>query len=161
MSQTLFVEYGDDGFWAYDVAAGIFLKHLIDCATQHIERQPCPWLSDCVEKWRVNAVMSEYGLHLDPAWTDDQRRTVRTLIDESCQVLQKSKSISPGTAASWKILDGRGVGLRSAGPVPTAPVVELGRAIGLLLEGALPKAPPGTWWFYGVEGGRSTLKKAS
>jgi hypothetical protein len=161
MSQTLFIKYGDAGFWAYDVAVGVFLKYLIDRAGQHIERQPSAWLNDCVKQWRVNAVMSEYGLHLDPTWTDDQRQTVSALIDDACQELQKAKQISADEAASWKILDGEGIHSRGAPWIPTAPAVELGRAIGLLLEGALPKAPSGSWWFYGTEGGVSMIKKGT
>ena len=32
MSQTQYVKYANRGFWAYDVALGVFLKHLIDAA---------------------------------------------------------------------------------------------------------------------------------
>jgi hypothetical protein len=30
VSKTQYAEYGDRGFWTYNVALGIFLKHLID-----------------------------------------------------------------------------------------------------------------------------------
>lgn len=32
MTATQFIEYERDGFWAYDVVLGVFLKHLIDAA---------------------------------------------------------------------------------------------------------------------------------
>jgi hypothetical protein len=159
MSRTLYIEYGGVGFWAYDVASGVFLKHLIERTSLHIERQPCAWLSDCIERWRVNAVVSDFGVHLDPEWTAEQRSLVRSLVDEACHELEKSEAISAEEAASWKILDGQGVFARGATQIPTAPSVELGRAIALLLEGQLPPAPSGTWWYYGVENGVSTIRK--
>jgi hypothetical protein len=32
MSKTLFVNFRDGGFWAFDVVSAVFLKHLIDVA---------------------------------------------------------------------------------------------------------------------------------
>jgi hypothetical protein len=159
MSQTLYVEFEGDGFWAYDVGVGVFLKYLIDVARAEEEQQSSKWLDDCIKHWRVNAVVSDFGLWLDPEWTDDQRRIIRSLIDTACLELENSDSISAEEAASWQILDGCGVYSRGAETIATAPAIELGRAISLLLEGKLPKAPFGYWWLYGVEGGVSTIKK--
>jgi hypothetical protein len=33
MSKTLFVHWRNNGFWAHDVGAAVFLKHLLDAAT--------------------------------------------------------------------------------------------------------------------------------
>ncbi|WP_160160925.1 hypothetical protein [Actinomadura sp. K4S16] len=41
--------------------------------------------------------------------------------------------------------------------VDTAPVVELGQGVLQLLRETLQPAPEGTWWFYGVQGGRQTI----
>ncbi len=38
MSKTLFVHYRDGRFWAFDVVSAVFLKHLIDAATSHLEQ---------------------------------------------------------------------------------------------------------------------------
>jgi hypothetical protein len=160
MSRTLFIECRGEGFWAYDVAAGVFLKHLIDAASQYIERQPCAWLGDCIEQWRVNAITADFGLHLDPGWTQEQRQIVRTLLDAACEELAKCEAISGEEVASWKILAGEGVFVRGATQIPTAPCVALGRAIALLLEGRLPQAPLGSWWFYGIDGVATIRKKA-
>jgi hypothetical protein len=59
----------------------------------------------------------------------------------------------------WKILDGGGVFLRGEAQFSTAPCIESGRAVSLLLEGTLPTAPTGSWWFYGVPDGVTTIKK--
>jgi hypothetical protein len=36
MSKNKYVAFGDEGFWSYDVALDIFLKHLIDIAEPHV-----------------------------------------------------------------------------------------------------------------------------
>lgn len=58
MSKTMFIEYRGDGFWAYDVAVGVFLKHLIDRAVLYNERQPSPWLGEDIKHWQMNIINS-------------------------------------------------------------------------------------------------------
>jgi hypothetical protein len=60
MSKTKFVEYAIHGFWAYDVALHIFLKHLIDAA-EACDEASTPWLSNAISSWRM-ACMPDYGL---------------------------------------------------------------------------------------------------
>jgi hypothetical protein len=55
----------------------------------------------------------------------------------------------------------RGVFPRGADSIPTAPIVELARALGALVERALPAAPEGASWFYGLPTGRTTLAMRS
>jgi hypothetical protein len=105
------------------------------------------------------AGISDYGWRLDPEWTVAQRQVVRALIEEACEELQKAEAFPAEEAVSWKILDGQGVFSRGMAHIPTAPSIELGRAVCLLLEGALPAAPAGTWWFYGVPDGLTTIRK--
>ena len=66
MSATQYVEYADRGFWAYDVALGVFLKHLIDAA-ETSDQAKTAWLSAAVSSWRVGAWNGDYGLTLMPA----------------------------------------------------------------------------------------------
>jgi hypothetical protein len=54
MSKTLFVGFRGSGFWAYDVAVGILLKHVIDVALDHIRQSASGWLLSSIEQWRVN-----------------------------------------------------------------------------------------------------------
>ena len=159
MSKTLFVRYGDKGFWAYDVSSGIFLKHLVDQVERHIELAPAAWLSECIDHWRVQAVLGDLGIHLDPTWTPAQRQLLCTLIENACRTLEQVDAITAKQAASWSIWEGMGVGTRGAASVPTAPSAELGRAVAALLHGSLPEPPPGTWWFYGADGGRTTIAR--
>lgn len=157
MSKTKFVEYRGTGFWAYDVALGILLKHLIDAATDGNRTKDAPWLADCVKQWRVIAVISDYGLKFDDTWSSGQIEVISDLLTEACESLEGREFVSADDMATWDILEGRGVAARGDIHFPTAPVVELGKAIRALLNGGLQAAPDGTWWLYGTTIGRGTI----
>ena len=76
MSRTQFVEYRDHGFWAYDVALGVFLKRLIDAAEEYHATEAGSWLSEAISWWRVVACVSDYGLTLDSTWSAEQVATI-------------------------------------------------------------------------------------
>jgi hypothetical protein len=157
MSQTQFVEYRQNGFWAYDVALGVFLKHLIDVAEEqslwHDER----WLAEAVRGWRVVACVNDYGLTLGEDWSAPQIATFVRLAREACVRVGRREGFLAVDMEAWSILEGRGVFARGASEVPSGPVVELGDAIVALIEGTLPAAPVGTAWFYGTPSGRCTI----
>jgi hypothetical protein len=159
MSKNSYIGFGDSGFWAYDVSVHIFLKHLIDCACEYVESHDCPWLRDYIQHWRVQAVVNDLGMSLDNGWTEQQRQTVRVLIEEACGALQRRDSIPAEEVASWQILDDLRIFCRGATLIPTAPVVELGRAIASLVEGTLPCPPQGTYWYYGADCGRLAIER--
>ena len=154
MTHTQFVEFHDRGFWAYDVALGVFLKHLIDAAER---RHDEVWLSEVVSRWRVVATVSEYGLTIEPSWSSARVTIFVELVEEACARLSERHSIPADEIRAWRILEHQGVFPRGAAAILTAPVIELGRAIIALAKGELPEAPPGTTWFYGTPTGRSTL----
>ena len=52
MTATKGIEFEGRFFWAYDVAAGVFLKYLIDEA-EASEQTDEPWLSEAMSHWRV------------------------------------------------------------------------------------------------------------
>ena len=60
VTATKWIEFESRHFWAYDVAAGVFLKHLIDEA-EASGQADTPWLSKAVSSWRVQAVIREFG----------------------------------------------------------------------------------------------------
>jgi hypothetical protein len=157
MSKTKPVTYKDISFWVYDVAFGIFLKLLIDKAIQCTNPEYLAWLSDCIPQWRVNAIVSDFAFHFDSQLSAEQLQVILRLIDESCLELAKRESIPAQEMEAWNILDGKGIDLRGHSEFPTAPVIELGRAMQELLCGTLPPAPVGTWWFYGTETGRRII----
>src|SRR5208282_4217849 len=74
VAKTQFVNYANRGFWAYDVALGVFLKHLIDAA-EASGQADTTWLSSAVGSWRTVACISDYGLTLDSNWSAAQRQT--------------------------------------------------------------------------------------
>lgn len=157
VSKTQAVTYTDRGFWAYDVAVGVFLKYLIGAA-QANEGANTPWLSEAVSSWRIWAVVSDFGLTLDAKWSADQRKTLIALAEEACAALATRDSIPAEEIISWPFVDDLRIHPRGANEVTTAPVVELGRAIIALLCGELPEAPKGEAWIFGTPSGRSTLR---
>ena len=157
MSRTSFIRYGEDGFWAYDVALGILLKHLIDVAEPLCAEDI--WLRGRVDFWRVVAIPeTDYRLDLS-GWSDRDPGILRRLLEVSIVALEEKGSISSDEASAWDILDGEGVFLRGASEFPVKPVIELARAMIALLDGALDPSPMGMWWFYGLERGRDTIRR--
>jgi hypothetical protein len=158
MSKTGFVEYRGQNFWIYDVAKGVFLKHLIDAATEYTKKHDASWLDEVIKSWRVSAIVGELGISLGNDASDEQRSVLKDLIHQTCFRLSSIDGFSAEELHSWKILNGEGVHSRGAPFVATQPVIELGQAILMLLDEKLPKAPDGYWWFYGLPSGRSTIK---
>lgn len=156
MSKTQFVKYAGHGFWAYDVAVGVFLKYLLDVA-QSSEDANLPWLSEAISNWRVWAVISDFGFTLDECWSSEERKTFTVLADEACVALASRHSIASEEIVSWSFVDDLRIHPRGAEEVRTAPVVELGRAIIALISGELSEAPEGKIWLYGTPTGRDTL----
>jgi hypothetical protein len=140
MSATQYVKYADRGFWAYDVALGVFLKHLIDAAEKS-DRATTAWLSHAISSWRVVACIGDYGLTLDADWSASQRRDFIALAEEASARLAKRASIPAEEIVRWQVLDDLSIFPRGATEVLTAPIVELGRAIIELVSGELPEAP--------------------
>ena len=158
MSRTMFVEYRGCGFWAYDVAMGIFLKHLIDVAEPLAATSSGAWIAEAVTGWRVNAVISDFGLHIDEEWTAEQMDIFIGLVEQACGLLGARDSISADEITAWPILDDMRIFPRGATEVLTAPVVELGKAIIAVANGTLSPAPAGTWWLFGTPEGRGTIR---
>ena len=157
MSQTQPVTCGSCGFWAYDVALGIFLKYLIDAA-QANGRATEPWLSQALASWQVSAVISDVGLELDERWSEEQRNEFIALAEQVCAALTLRESISADEIRNWRFSDDLRIEIRGAREVFTAPIVELGQAVIELLRGALPKPPKGSAWLFGTPSGRTTIQ---
>jgi hypothetical protein len=157
MTATKGITFARRFFWAYDVAAGIFLKYLIDEA-ESSEEASAPWLSDAVSHWRVQAAITECGLTLEEDWSDPQRQNFIALAERACQKIAMRESIPAEEIVNWPLVDDLRIFPRGAADVFTAPVVELGQAIIALVSGNLPPSPKGKAWFYGTPSGRSTIR---
>lgn len=157
MSQSKFIEYNDRGFWAYDVALGIFLKYLIDEVEAYEEPWEQHWLPDAIYRWRCAAALSDIGLTIPWYWTEGQREVFGELVTRACCRLEERREITAAEAASWDVLDGMGIDSRGVSAVWVEPVVELGEAMKLLVAGKLPRPPEGEIWFYGAPPGRRTI----
>jgi hypothetical protein len=161
MSQTLFVDFRDEGFWAFDVVSAVFLKHLIDAATSHLERQEDAWLADAIGHWRFNAVCGDCGHFLDDSWSIEQIAIFTKLAREACDVLSKRDKIPAEEIQSWEMVEGDDGRCFARGlpAVTTASAIRLGEAIIKLVNGTLPEPPPGTWWFFATEDCGPTIRK--
>jgi len=155
VSRTKYIRSGSRGFWAYDVALDVFLKHLIDVA-EASDQAKTEWLSAAIESWRV-ACIPDYGLELDPGWSPAHRQTFVALAEEASARLAQRASIPAEEIVGWRVLDDLRFYTRGDTEVVTAPVVELGRAIVALVSGELPEAPSGTVWLFGTPEGRQTI----
>lgn len=158
MTSTQFVDCGGDGgFWAYDVALRVFLKHLIDAAVAS-DAMNAAWLSKAATQWHLIANTSEHGLTIDPAWSETERLQFIALANAACVRLSQRESIPALEIANWPIFDNpENNWARGAKVVFTAPVVELGQAIISLASGTLPEAPACKRWFYGTPTGRQMI----
>jgi hypothetical protein len=157
MTATKGIEFEGRFFWAYDVAAGVFLKHLVDEA-EASEQADEPWLSQAISDWRVQAAITEYGLTLEDKWSSAQRQAFIELAEAACKKLATRESIPAEEIVRWPLADELRIFPRGAKEVRTAPVIELGRAIIALVSGNLPQSPDGEAWFYGTPTGRSTIR---
>jgi len=155
VSATKYVNYGDRGFWAYDIVLGVFVKYLIDA----IEATGCsraPFLDKALGSWRLAPLM-DIGFPLEKSWTPLQRQNVLNFVEEACAKLATRDSIPMEEIVNWPFPGGSCLFHRGLKEVRTTPVIELGRAIIALLRDELPKAPKGEAWFFTHEG-RSTIR---
>ncbi len=158
MSQTQFVSYRGRGFWAYDVALAIFLKHLIDAADPLTRSSEYAWLDEAASAWRVVVGVGDYSLQIDETWSAAQLNVFRNLANEACRSIGAHDKFTDAEIAAWPpILDKERIFTRGVTEVSTVPIVELGTAIIALLDGSLPNSPAGTQWMYGTPDGRTAL----
>ncbi len=109
MSKTLYVNFRGNGFWTYDVPSSVYLKFLIDAAVQFSKHSPQVWLTDAIHHWRVNALMSDFGLHLDDNWTESEVKTVIKLCATASQSVRNHGNISSLDVSDWDILNGKSI----------------------------------------------------
>ena len=160
MSRTVFVSCGNDGFWAYDIALSILLKHMIDVAEPRASEADADWLRESVEWWRIVAgpCQGTYGLEIEQSWSETQRELFVELTRQACDRMVRRKRWSGTEVASWRTAGDESIFPRSAKFISTAPVVELGQAVIRLAERTLPEPPPRTCWFFGSPKGRDTIR---
>ena len=157
MSRTTPVCFGEEMFWAYDVALGVLFAEAIHVAEESLGGPQPSWRSELIQEMRVNAVVgSSFAVLLDE-FDADQRAGLLTWVQEACSRLTARGGVSSAEVADWDVLDGETIHLRGASHVAAGPLAELGEAIEQLLAGALPPAPDGQHWFFGPPSGRSSL----
>lgn len=150
MSRSMFVQYRDRGFWAYDVVLHVFLKHLIDVAAPRATEPEHAWLAEAVAQWRVYACLTDFGFSINEEWSEDRIELVVSLCEEASGKVGDRESIGSEEIKAWPIHDHMRIDPRDEEQVPTRPVVRIGWAIIGLVRGTLGPPPPNCWWFYGL-----------
>ena len=157
MSRSLYVDFRDNGFWAYDVASSVFLKFLIDAANERTAVDTDHWLSEAIQNWRVSAVISDLGFYLDDNWSQLQIDTVIKLCRTATEVIRAGGNIPASEIESWPILDDQRVFTRGHDPVPSKAVARFGDAVISLLQITLPEPPDRHWWFFTLDENVDTI----
>jgi hypothetical protein len=102
MSKNQGVGFEGRFIWAYDVAAGVFLKHLVEEA-EASEHKDEPWLLEEVSHWRVQACISDFGITLKEQWSSEQRQIFIKLAEGACNRLATRESIPAEEVTSWRL----------------------------------------------------------
>jgi hypothetical protein len=159
VSKTQFVDFRGAGIWAIDVICSVFLKYLIDAGAERVDSGADKWLADTLEKWRLNAIISEFGLYLDNNWSPSQIDTITDMCRQVSDELLKLGSIPASELEECRILDELGISAGNVDPIPCEPVVRFVGAVMALLNNTLPPAPDGYWWLYTLEEKPQTVPK--
>ncbi|SIM88002.1 hypothetical protein [Micromonospora cremea] len=156
MSKTCFVEFNGSGFWAFSDSLAVLLGQTVVVAKEMAADRRSAAFEDVVDQLRASAVVTDLGLLVDEDWRGDRLDLLMQLIEEANRRLGERGRVTASEVRGWTVLGEDVIELRRD-TVDTAPVVELGQGVLQLLRESLPPAPEGTWWFYGVEGGRQTI----
>jgi hypothetical protein len=154
VSATKYVQYGDRGFWVYDIVLGVFVKHLVD-VVEATEHSRAAFLDAALRHWRLTPFL-DIGVHFEKSWTELQRQNVIAFLEEACDRLGTRDSIPMEEIVNWTFGGDLRLFHRGLMEVRTAPVIELGTAIIALLRDELPQAPEAEAWFF-THTGRSTI----
>ena len=157
MSRSLYINFRDNGFWAYDVPSSVFLKFLIDAANNQLTSGADQWLSDAVQHWRVSAAISDLSHYADDHWSQSEIDIVIELCRTATSAIRCGGDIPAREIESWQILDDQRIFTRGHDPVPCEPVARLGDAFIALLQNTLPEPPERHWWFFTLDENTDTI----
>jgi len=157
MSRSLYINFRDNGFWAYDVPSSVFLKYLIDAATDRLATGTDQWLIATVQHWRVSAAISDLSHYAEDEWSQSQIDTVIEMCRSATDAIRWRVGIPAAEIESWPILDDQRIFARGHDPVPCEPVARLGDAFIALLQNKLPIPPERHWWFFTLDDNVDTI----
>ena len=152
MSKHIAIHFKEETIWAYDVYVSVLLKFVLDSAVDQIKSNESNWLKESIENWKVNAVVSDFGVYLNENLTTKQLLEVKTIINQACLKLSTKTILLKEEIERWSIIDHQGIDLREEKKIQTKYIIELGEAFRDLLEGTLAQTPEGCFWYYGVNG---------
>jgi hypothetical protein len=161
MSRSLYINFRNKGFWAYDVPSSVFLKFLIDAATDRLASGTDQWLGGAIKNWRISAAISDLSHYADDEWSPPQVDTVIELCRTATNAIRGRGDIPAREIESWPILDDQRMFTRGHDPVPCEPVARLGDAFIALLQDTLPEPPERHWWFFTLDENTDTIAMRS
>ncbi len=151
VTRSVFINFRNRGFWAYDVPSSVFLKFLIDAANDRLESDPSQWLVDAIQNWRVTAVIPDLSHYAEDDWSQPQIESVTELCKRAVSSIRSHGDILAQEIESWPFVDNYRIFTRRHNPVPCEPVARLGEAFIALLDNSLPKPPDRHWWFFTLD----------
>lgn len=162
MSKHSGVRFQETSFWVYDVVGGVFLWHIINVAEQYLLNAHIPWLEERIKAWRVTAVINDLADFADDDWDNEQIRLITKLGNCAISNIRQHGDFTDEEISSWAVLDDLRIFPRGYEIIPVKFIINFGEAFLDMLNGELPEAPKGYWWFYGVgdEYSPSTIKMA-
>lgn len=160
MSSTVPVGFRERAVWAWDVSLSILLAHTVQVGEETLALEhDIAWLAPTLFELRRHALIGAHAyFDLDLALDDSQREQLLGMVAEASRRLRQRGTVTRAEAEQWRILDDHTLPWRSSAEALDAkPVADLGQALIDLVHGNLPLAPPGTWWYLGLEGGPRTI----
>jgi len=148
--QTTFIQIGEHGFWALADAFGAWMGYLVE---EFADRAPVlldPALSALAQKWRVAAVVTDYGADAGDL-SETQRAALRSIAVAARARAETVGDLSAERMREWIILDGSPVagGWAVGGTVELSRTFEVADGFLALLDNELPPDPPPGAWFLG------------
>lgn len=159
MSRTTTVTVGSRHFWAVDDAFGVWLGYLVE-EVGDPAASPDPWLGELAQRWRVAAVVTDYGLELE-SLTPEQTDRLRSIALAARQKASDEGDLSEEQLRRWLVVDDLPVAggfSRTGSQVEVRRVLEVADGFVALLDGDLAPDPPQGVWLLGTGRGFDVMR---
>jgi hypothetical protein len=159
VSRTTFIQIGEHGFWALADTFGAWMGYLVEEFADRAPVQLDPALSDLAQKWRVAAVVTDYGADAGDL-CEAQRAALRSIAVAARARAETIGDLSAEQMREWIILDGSPVagGWAAGGTVELSRILEVADGFIALLDNELPTDPPTGAWLLGTGNGFQVMR---
>jgi hypothetical protein len=148
VSATTPAEYHGFEFWVFDVCESILFAEMAAVASEASAADRSAWLAGLEHELRVHAIVgADFAIPLDQ-WCDGHEEQFLAVVTEAGRLAERG-TITAEQAAAWVVLDGKPIIWRGQDVVDIAAIVTFAEALGAIIGGTYPQAPPGEQWFFG------------